>query len=224
MMINGTDDPQFPWEGTDVPAPLAGGATQVPILDHVGVWGELNGCSAQPNVVEIEDQYDDGTTLERWSYTRCSAETLFYKATDSLIATVAVLFPEVSERELSTLRKFASQAAVDQFVFRQAEYGGLLPFENGGPGLTNGVASLRFTTGQLHGDSRAQQVAWTSPPDLAGPRCGGRCRSTGFTRLRRRSAMAPCGSPTWTGSISMASPGSLHSSLRRLRAFLPRRR
>jgi len=87
---------------------------------------------------------------------------------DSLIATVAVLFPEVSERELSTLRKFASQSAVDQLVFRQAEYGGLLPFENGGPGLTNGVASLRFTTGQLHGDSRAQQVAWTSPPDLAG--------------------------------------------------------
>jgi len=79
MMINGTDDPQFPWEGTDVPAPLAGGATQVPILDHVGVWGELNGCSAQLNVVEIEDQYDDGTTLKRWSYTRCSAETLFYK-------------------------------------------------------------------------------------------------------------------------------------------------
>ena len=87
---------------------------------------------------------------------------------DSLIASIAVLFPEVSELELSTLRKFASSSAVEQLAFRDEVYGGLLPFENGGPGLTNGVASLRFTTGELRGDSRADQVAWTSPPDLAG--------------------------------------------------------
>jgi hypothetical protein len=53
-------------------------------------------------------------------------------------------------------------------AFREEEYGGLLPFENGGPGLTNGVASLRFSTGELRSDGRAHQVAWTSPPDLAG--------------------------------------------------------
>ena len=79
MMINGTDDPQFPWEGTEVSAPLVGGAVQLPILEHVAAWGEINGCDAQPDIVEVEDMYDDGTTLERWNFTRCAAETVFYK-------------------------------------------------------------------------------------------------------------------------------------------------
>ena len=87
---------------------------------------------------------------------------------DSLLATIAVIFPDVSERELSTIRKFAGRSAREQLVFREEQYGGLLPFENGGPGLSNGVASLRFSTGEIHSDSRSEQVAWTSPPDLAG--------------------------------------------------------
>ena len=51
----------------------------MPILEHVGVWGEINECDTQPDVVEVEDAYDDGTTLERWNFTRCAAETVFYK-------------------------------------------------------------------------------------------------------------------------------------------------
>lgn len=84
---------------------------------------------------------------------------------DSLIATIAVLFPEVSERELSTLRKFASSSAREQLAFRAEEFGRLLP---GGPGLSNSLGSVRFSMGALRSDSRAHQVAWTSAPDLAG--------------------------------------------------------
>ena len=84
---------------------------------------------------------------------------------DSLIATIEVLFPEVSERELSTLRKFSSSSAREQLAYRAEEFGRLV---HAGPGLANSIASIRFSPGELRGDSRALPVAWTSAPDLAG--------------------------------------------------------
>jgi mono/diheme cytochrome c family protein len=87
---------------------------------------------------------------------------------DTLLATVAALYPEASERELSTLRRHVIPTAREQLIARGERYGGLLPFENGGPGLLNGVGSLRFIVGSLHGDVRPTEIAWTSPPDLGG--------------------------------------------------------
>lgn len=87
---------------------------------------------------------------------------------DSLLAAVAQLDPGISERELSTLRKHVIPEARKQLAARAERYGGLLPFENGGPGLMNGVASLRFVAGALGSDARATEIAWTSPPDLSG--------------------------------------------------------
>ena len=79
LMINGTEDPSFPWEGVAVEAPLVGGDHQEPVLETVDFWRDLNGCSAPARVDAAEDRFDDGTTLERWSYDGCGAETLFYK-------------------------------------------------------------------------------------------------------------------------------------------------
>ncbi len=87
---------------------------------------------------------------------------------DTLVATLAALYPEVSERELRTLRRHVIPNAGEQLIARAELYGGLLPFENGGPGLLNGVGSLRFIVGALHQDVRPTEIAWSSPPDLGG--------------------------------------------------------
>ncbi len=87
---------------------------------------------------------------------------------DTLLATIATLYPEVSRRELGTIEKHVIPQAREQLAARVEQFGGLLPFENGGPGLLNGVGSLRFIVGALHGDARPTELAWTSPPELSG--------------------------------------------------------
>lgn len=79
LMINGTDDPSFPWEGVAVSAPLVGGDVQLPVLETVALWADKNGCGENPSIAELPDAFDDGTTVERWSFSGCGAETLFYR-------------------------------------------------------------------------------------------------------------------------------------------------
>ncbi|MGD2046301.1 MAG: hypothetical protein PVJ80_14035 [Gemmatimonadota bacterium] len=87
---------------------------------------------------------------------------------DTLMATIDRLYPRMSERERATLWKYLIPRAREDLEERVAEYGGLLPFENGGPGLMNGVGSLRFVIGTIHRDAREIEMAWASPPDLNG--------------------------------------------------------
>lgn len=87
---------------------------------------------------------------------------------DSLLEVVTALFPEASPGELSTLKAHLIPRAREQLAERAERYGGLLPFENGGPGLSNGVGSLRFLTGILPADARHTEVAWASAPGLSG--------------------------------------------------------
>jgi mono/diheme cytochrome c family protein len=87
---------------------------------------------------------------------------------DVLLEAVTRAFPETSARELSTLRKHVIPRAREQLAERMSQYGGLLPFDNGGAGLMNGVGSIRFLIGLIHQDVRSTEVAYTSPPDLTG--------------------------------------------------------
>jgi mono/diheme cytochrome c family protein len=87
---------------------------------------------------------------------------------DTLLATVLALYPETSEREIATLRKHVIPGARKQLAERTERYGGLLPFENGGPGLMNGVGSLRFLVGAVSHDVRQVEIAWASAPELSG--------------------------------------------------------
>lgn len=87
---------------------------------------------------------------------------------DTLLAAVAAVFPRVSDRELTTLRKHVIPKAREQLAWRAEHYGGLLPYENGGPGLMNALASRRFLLGELETDARRSETAWASAPDLAG--------------------------------------------------------
>lgn len=87
---------------------------------------------------------------------------------DTLLAAVKDLFPAVSDREISTLRKHVIPGARKELERRARKYGGLIPFRNGGPGLNNGVGSLLFLFGGKDAAALKHSAAWASAPDLTG--------------------------------------------------------
>lgn len=79
LMINGTEDPSFPWDGLQIETATGARLTQIPILEHVAFWADRNDCAAEPEVESLPDLTDDGTTVQRWSYVGCDAPTVFYR-------------------------------------------------------------------------------------------------------------------------------------------------
>jgi mono/diheme cytochrome c family protein len=87
---------------------------------------------------------------------------------DTLLAEVRRLFPAVSDREISTLRKHVIPGAREELASRAEAYGGLVPFRNGGPGLNNGAGSLQFLFRAQDSDVLHRSAAWASAPELSG--------------------------------------------------------
>ena len=87
------------------------------------------------------------------------------------VAEVRRIFPTTSEAELSTLRRFYLPELRKRIAELSRTIQAFTPYSNGGPGLTNGVATIKFYFGVIddkHRDPR--QVAFTSIPDVAGLR------------------------------------------------------
>ncbi len=83
------------------------------------------------------------------------------------LAGVERLFPGVSGTERDTLRAFALPQARTRLAALEAAGDRALPFINGAPGLTNGVAALKLKLGVLPDDARAMaERGFTSIPDL----------------------------------------------------------
>jgi mono/diheme cytochrome c family protein len=122
---------------------------------------------------------------------------------DSVLVAVMRVFPEVTDRELATLRKHLIPTVREELEERAVRYGGLIPFENGGPGLSNGVASSGFMFGILEDDGRAHHRAFVQPPDLTA--------TTLRLSLLADGVHAPPGSPRF-GSMSReeVTPEHLH--------------
>lgn len=84
---------------------------------------------------------------------------------DLLLATIPQLFADVSPLEMKTLRRFA----LPQIETRLAELEGMgkpLPFDNGGPGLTNGIAALKLQMGLIDPLRPAAEHGYTTVPEL----------------------------------------------------------
>jgi processive rubber oxygenase RoxA-like protein len=109
------------------------------------------------------------TSLDVEGYTqdvyRSLAATLDEPA--RLIDTAARLFPEMGGLERWTLRHVLIPKARKRIAALRRGVDAPTPFSNGGPGRTNGVASLKLQLG-LVGPRRAEgEVGFTSIPDLA---------------------------------------------------------
>jgi len=85
---------------------------------------------------------------------------------EALIAAVPRVFPDTSEAELKTLRSFVAPRVNKRMDALTTAGAGPLPFVNGAPGLTNGVAALKMQLAQMHGAAHASESGFTSIPDL----------------------------------------------------------
>ncbi len=88
---------------------------------------------------------------------------------ERLMATVRRLYPDLSEREAATLRSFVLPRVRERMAAIAATGQGVLPFSNGLPGATNGVAALKLQHGLLADDPDAmtRETGFTSIPHLA---------------------------------------------------------
>ena len=68
---------------------------------------------------------------------------------DALLEAVATIFPDVTDDELSVLRKHVIPGALEKLTTQIADESHAPRFENGGPGLMNAVATLRNSPPRL---------------------------------------------------------------------------
>jgi mono/diheme cytochrome c family protein len=127
------------------------------------------------------------TSLDLEAYTRAVTRSLKRGLRDepTLLRAVKTLFPDTDAWEMASLR-WAVAPLARRRLDAIPEDGGPLPFSNGSPGVTNGVAALKLQ-GKVPGD--AMEAGFTSIPDLA---------DRGFrSALLQDGAYAPKGEARW---------------------------
>ncbi len=110
------------------------------------------------------------TSLDVEAYTRAVYRGMKRGAgdTDALARRAAELFPEMGARERFTLRRVILPRVRKRMAALAAGVDAPTPFANGGPGLTNGVASLKLQMGLLSGAAMHPEAGFTSIPELGG--------------------------------------------------------
>lgn len=107
------------------------------------------------------------TSIDLEAYTQAiyGAIRTALKDEAALLAAVQILYPETSVAEMTTLRRFVLPEAKKRIRQLEAEGQGPLPFSNGAPGVTNGVAALKMQNALL--PAGAQEHGFTAVPELA---------------------------------------------------------
>jgi mono/diheme cytochrome c family protein len=87
---------------------------------------------------------------------------------EETLALARQVFPAMSVVEEDSLRRFYFPELAARIAELRGTIGAFTPYSNGGPGLTNGVATLKLYLGALDAHRPAPgEVAFTSVPDLA---------------------------------------------------------
>ena len=87
---------------------------------------------------------------------------------DEFLATIPLVFPDVHPDEMRTISKVVFPAIRKRLVDAQRTGEALLPFSNGGPGLTNGVAALKLQLAPTGALLDPSEHGYVSIPDLHG--------------------------------------------------------
>jgi hypothetical protein len=89
------------------------------------------------------------------------------KHPDEFLATIPKVFPEVHSDEIRTITRNVFPEIRKQLV-EAGSVETLLPFSNGGPGLTNGVAALKYQLDRKGRLLEKEETGYVSIPDLHG--------------------------------------------------------
>jgi len=75
LFIHGSEDTQFPADGL-----IGQGVSSLSIVETLGTWSQINGCSGNPAVELVPDTANDGTTVQEWTYPGCDpgGDLLYY--------------------------------------------------------------------------------------------------------------------------------------------------
>jgi Cytochrome C oxidase, cbb3-type, subunit III len=111
-------------------------------------------------------QPNSGLDLQAFTFTAYAALKSAIADDASLWRAVERLFPEMSLREKLTLRWIALPRARQRLATLQATIDRPLPFPNGAPGLTNGVAALKHQLKLFGGTELHGETGFVSIPDL----------------------------------------------------------
>lgn len=87
---------------------------------------------------------------------------------DEFLATIPRVFPDVHRDEMRTISKVVFPEIRKRLVEAQQTGEALLPFRNGGPGLTNGVAALKLQLAAKGALLDSSEHGYVSIPDLHG--------------------------------------------------------
>ena len=106
--------------------------------------------------------------LEAYTQGLYAALQLGVAQPERLMATVDQLYPDMTERERATLSSFVMPRVRERMKAIAATGQGVLPFSNGLPGATNGVAALKLQRSLLANDPDAmtRETGFTSIPHL----------------------------------------------------------
>ena len=87
---------------------------------------------------------------------------------DAVVAMMKRVFPDITKDELTTIEKYVFPKVKARYKELEAGIDAPLPFQNGGPGITNGVGALKLRLGIVSMDKKAGEYGYTSIPDLGG--------------------------------------------------------
>lgn len=111
-------------------------------------------------------QPNSGLDLQAFTLTAYSALKSTMADDAALWQAMGRLFPDMSLRERLTLRWIALPRARQRLAALQSTIDRPLPFPNGAPGLTNGVAALKHQLKLFGGNSLHGETGFVSIPDL----------------------------------------------------------
>lgn len=109
------------------------------------------------------------TSLDLDAYINRVYTSLKYAVRDEtrLMETIKTLFPDISQTELATLEEYGLDSARERIASIENATGRPLPFDNGGPGITNGIAALKMQLGLIEPHLRYGEHGYTAIPDLS---------------------------------------------------------
>lgn len=106
------------------------------------------------------------SSLDLEAYVQAVYRAFSAQTPEQALAAVTQVFPDTTAQELATLKSFVLPRVRQRMKKIAQGGGGPLPFVNGAPGLTNGVAALKMQLNVLPRDAHASQRGFTAIPDL----------------------------------------------------------
>ncbi len=108
------------------------------------------------------------TSLDLDAYINSVYQSLKFslKKEEQLLGVIRELYPDISSAEFNTIVRYGLPEARERMESLAKTLNRPLPFANGGPGITNGVAALKLQLKLLDSNSPADEYGYTAIPHL----------------------------------------------------------